>query len=234
MVRFILLSALLVVPAAHARELTALTDAEVASGLREALAQGAERAVMQLGRENGYLANPKVRIPLPDSLARVEHTLRRLGAGRYTDELITAMNRAAEASAPEAKSLLLDAVRRMTIEDATDILTGGDVAATAYFRRHTEAGLTARFQPIVKQATEQARVAEAYGKFAGRAAKYGLIRAEEADLTGYVTRKALDGLYLTIAEEERAIRQHPLEQTRKLVRIVFGSLIQPRASGKPQ
>jgi hypothetical protein len=200
-----------------------LTDAEVTRGLKEALLQGAERAVVQLGRENGFLSNAKVHIPLPDSLARLDATLRRFGASRHSEELITAMNRAAEAAVPEARGLLLEAAERMTIQDAKDILRGGDDAATVYFRKQSEAALGARFEPVVKRATEQVRLASAYNQFAGRAAKYGLIRVEDADLNGYVTRKALDGLYLTIAEEERAIRHSPMQQTRRLLRTVFGA-----------
>lgn len=209
---------------AVAETLAALSEADLTRGLKGALAQGVDHAVVQLGRENGYLSDPRVRIPLPESLARLDTTLRRFGGARRTDELITAMNRAAETAAPEARGLLQDAVKRMTIEDAREILAGGDTTATAYFRRQTESAIAARFAPVVRRATEKVRLAEAYNQYAGRALKYGLIKPDDADLSGYITRKALDGLYLTIAEEERAIRHNPARQQQPLLRAVFGSL----------
>jgi hypothetical protein len=203
----------------------ALTDAEVARGLRQALVQGAERAVLQLGRENGFLSNQAVRIPVPPSLARTDALLRKVGMRKYSDQLITAMNRAAEQAVPEARALLVEAVSRMTIADAKAILNGPEDAATQYFRRYTESALRARLQPIVRQATRRVQVAEAYSQYAGRAARFGLITKEDADLDAYVTRKALEGLYLTIAEEERAIRRNPMQQGTGLLRRVFGSLL---------
>ena len=134
-----------------------------------------------------------MRIPLPPSLARADAVLRKVGMSKYSDQLIIAMNRAAEQAVPEARALLVEAVDRMTIADAKAILTGPEDAATQYFRRHTEAALTARLQPIVQQATQRVRVAEAYNQYAGRAARFGLIKKEDADLNAYVTRKALDG-----------------------------------------
>jgi len=201
-----------------------LSDAEVARGLRQALLQGADRAVVQLGREDGFLANRAVSIPLPPSLARADALLRKVGMSKYSKQLIVAMNRAAEQAMPESRVLLIEAVERITIADAKAILTGPEDAATRYFRRSTEAALYARLLPIVQQATLRVQVAEAYGQYAGRAARFGLIRKEDADLNAYVTRKALDGLYFTIAEEERAIRRHPMRQGAELLRRTFGSL----------
>jgi hypothetical protein len=203
----------------------ALTDAEVARGLKQALIQGADRAVLQLGRENGFLANQAVRIPLPPTLARADAVLRRVRMGTYSDQLITAMNRAAEQAVPETRALLVDAVSRMTIQDAKNVLNGPQDAATQYFRRHTESALSARLHPIIRQATQRVRVAEAYSQYAGRAARFGLMKKEDADLNGYVTHKALEGLYLTIAEEEKAIRRDPLQQGTNLLRRVFGSSV---------
>lgn len=203
----------------------ALTDADVARALRQALVQGADRAVLQLGRADGFLSNKAVRIPVPPSLASTDALLRRVGMRKYSDQLITAMNRAAEQAVPEARVLLVEAVSRMSIADAKAILNGADDAATQYFRRNTETALTVRLQPIVRQATQRVQVAEAYNQYAGRAARFGLIRQEDADLDAYVTRKALDGLYVTIAEEERAIRNDPIQQSTDLLRRVFGSLV---------
>lgn len=203
-----------------------LTNAEVVRGLKQALIQGADAAVTELGREDGFLGNPRVRIPLPESLARADAFSRRVGLGRYSEQLIEAMNRAAEQAVPEARALLVEAVRQMTLDDARRMLAGPDDAATLYFRLHTEAALTARFLPVVRQATARVQLAEAYRQYAGRAARYGFMREADADLDAYVTRKALDGLYATIAEEERAIRREPLKQTALVLRRVFGTRLQ--------
>lgn len=204
----------------------ALSEREAARGLRDALVLAAEKAVSRLGQEDGFLRNEKVRIPLPDGLERLDGPLRRFGMGHYADELILTMNRAAESATPEARMLLVEAVNKMTIQDGKDLLTSGDDAATRYFRRQTEAVLSARFLIVVQRATKKVRLADAYNQFAGRGVRFGLVRAEDAKLDQYVTRKALDGLYATIADEERAIRASPLEQSQKLLRKVFGALVQ--------
>jgi hypothetical protein len=215
--------ALFLLCAAQVSAAERLTTAEVVRGLKQALVQGADLAVAELGREDGFLGNARVRIPLPESLARAEHFSRRIGMGRYSDQLIEAMNRAAEHAVAEARPLLTAAVRQMTLEDARRILAGPDDAATRYFRLHTEAQLSERFLPIVRRATAQVRLADAYRQYAGRAARYGLVREQDADLDAYVTHKALDALYATIAEEERAIRRDPLQQTAVVLRRVFGT-----------
>jgi hypothetical protein len=169
--------------------------------------------------------NEKVRIPLPPGLASADSMLHKVGLGNYSDQLVTAMNRAAEQAVPETRALLTDAVRRMSIQDAKNILTGSEDAATRYFRRHTEAALSTRLLPIGKRATARVQVAESYRQYAGRAARLGLMRREEADLDAYVTRKALEGLYATVAEEERAIRRNPLKQSAAVLQRVFGAVV---------
>lgn len=201
-----------------------ITDSEASGGLREALTQGAGRAVEMLGRKDGFLANKKVKIPLPDGLAQVEPVMRMAGRGKDFDQLVTAMNRAAEAAVPEAKTLLVDAVRQMSVEDARGILTGGDDAATRYFKSKTQARLAEKFLPVVKQSTDRLALAEQYNKLAGQAASFGLVKGEDAQIEGYVTRKALDGLYLMIGEEERAIRRNPVQAAGSLAQKVFGVL----------
>jgi hypothetical protein len=165
-----------------------------------------------------------VKIPLPDSLARTERLARRLGFGNEVDELVVAMNRAAEAAVPEARKLLLDAVKKMSVKDAKAILTGGDTAATEYFRRTMDTRLHQRFLPIVKTATEKVGVAQRYKELAEPAAAVGLLKAEHADLDGYVTRKALDGLYFMLGEEEKKIRRDPVGTGSAILRRVFGAL----------
>lgn len=194
------------------------------SALRTALDRGARAAVEQLGRENGFYGDARVKIPLPESLARAERTLRRLGMGRYADELVLAMNRAAEAAVPEARQLLVDAVKKMTVQDAKAILTGGETAGTEYFRRATAAQLQKRFLPIVRKSTARVGVAQTYNRYAQQGAALGLIREEQADLDAYVTQKALDGLFFMVGEEEKKIRQNPVQAGSDIIRKVFGAL----------
>ena len=147
--------------------LAQFTAQEQTDSLKQALTQGAETAVRNLARENGYLGNDKVRIPLPENLQKADRTMRKLGLGKYSDELITSMNRAAEAAVPEAKVLLVNAVKKMTVHDAKDILLGNDDAATQYFRRNTETALGEKFKPIVNQSMQKVSLAQTYDRFAG-------------------------------------------------------------------
>jgi hypothetical protein len=212
-----------VAPAALA-QLEGITSREAAAGLKAALETGSKAAVASLGRTDGFFANPQVKIPLPDSLQRAERAMRRFGMGRYADELVLAMNRAAEIAVLEARPLLVDSVRKMTVEDAKGILQGGDAAATAYFRRTTEAQLRKRFLPIVKQATAKVGLARQYNAYAERGVAFGLVKKEHANLDDYVTQKALDGLYVALAEEEKKIRKDPLAAGASIIRKVFGAL----------
>lgn len=208
----------------HGAGLDGLANKDAVGGLKEALTQGAEIAVASLGKSDGFLGNPKVRIPLPGNLDKAAGLMRRLGAKKQVDELETAMNRAAEAAVPEAKTLLVNSIKQMSVEDARGILTGGEDAATQYFRRTTSGALGEKFQPIVQKAIAKVKMADKYDEFAGKAAKYGLVKEKDAHLDQYVTQKALDGLYLMIAEEEKSIRQNPLGAAGGLARKVFGLL----------
>ena len=209
---------------AQAVGLTDLTSKESAAGLKEALSRGASLAVEQLGKRDGFLGDARVKILLPDSLHQVEGAMRTFGMGKQADELVEAMNRAAEAAVVEAKPILLNAVKSMSIDDAKGILAGGDDAATQYFRRTTSTPLGEKFLPIVRKATERVKLAESWDRFAGKAQRFGLVSEEDAKLDQYVTRKALDGLYLMIAEQERAIRQDPVGTGSKLLSRVFGAV----------
>jgi hypothetical protein len=205
---------------AAALDLASLTNQEASTGMRDALSQGATKAVDLLGRSGGFLDNPKVRIPLPDSLRRVESGLRLLGMQGQADELVVAMNRAAEAAVPEAKTLLVDAVKSMSVQDAKTILTGGDTSATDYFRRATSKQLTQKFLPIVSRWTEKVGLATQYNALVERGAQLGLVGKDER-IENYVTREALDGLYDTIAEQERALRRDPVGAASGAARKVF-------------
>ncbi len=219
-----LLAGLWVATSAQALSLADISGQEAGGGLKEALTQGAGKAVDLLGKSDGFLKNPKVKIPLPESMQQVEGLMRGLGMGKQADELITAMNRAAEAAVPEAKTLLVNAVKQMSVEDAKAILSGGDNAATQYFRSKTAAPLGQKFLPIVKKAIGKVKLAETYEKFAKKGAKFGLIKDKDTQLEHYVTEKALDGLYLMIAEEEKAIRTNPMGAASSLAQKVFGAL----------
>lgn len=209
---------------AWAADLSGITDREASGGLREALTLGAGRAVEVLGRKDGFLDNKKVRIPLPDGLAQAESAMRLMGRGKDLDDLVTAMNRAAEAAVPEAKVMLVDAVKEMSVDDARKILTGGDDSVTRYFKDKTQTRLTQLFLPTVKQTTDRLALADQYNKLAGQASSFGLVKSEDAQIENYVTRKALDGLYLMIGEEERAIRKNPVAAAGSLAQKVFGAL----------
>lgn len=213
----LLLSLFISFPAAAAS-----STAETASGLKEALTRGAEVAVAQLGKRDGFLGDKRVRIPLPDSVRSAEKMMRTLGAGKYADELIETMNRAAESAVVEAKPILVNAVKGMSFDDARGILTGGDDAATNYFRRTTSGDIAKKFLPIVKQATAKVQLADKYNQYAGRAAKLGLLNEKDADLDQYVTQKAMDGLFLMVAEQEKAIRKDPVSTGSALLKKVFG------------
>ncbi|MFG6447636.1 DUF4197 domain-containing protein [Roseateles sp. BYS180W] len=202
----------------------ALSETDAASGIRTALERGAESAVSLLGRTDGFLGNPRVRIELPGQLKDAARLLKATGQGKRVDDLLTAMNRAAEAAVPEAKTLLVSAVKNMSVEDGLQLLRGGDNAATRFFETKTRTPLSAKFLPIVTHATERVALADKYNAVAGKAANFGLVRSEDANLQQYVTGKALDGLYLMIGEEEKKIRQDPVGSGSALLKKVFGGL----------
>jgi hypothetical protein len=210
-------------PAAFA-QLDRITNQEAVSGLKAALEKGSQAAVAALGKTDGFFGNPQVKIPLPDSLQRAEKMMRRFGMGKQADELILTMNRAAEAAVPEARQLFVNSVKKMTVHDAKGILQGGDTAGTAYFRRTTEGELRARFLPIVKNATAKVGLAQQYNAYAEKGASLGLVKKEDANLDNYVTQKALDGLFVMVAEEEKRIRKDPVRAGTDIIKKVFGAL----------
>ena len=199
-----------------------LSESDAAVGVRTALERGAVAAVGLLGRTDGFLGNPKVRIPLPGILEDAAKLLKATGQGRRVDELVTAMNRAAEAAVPEARTLLVNAAKSITIEDALRIVRGGETSVTAYFSGKTREPLSVKFLPIVTRATEKVALADKYNAVAGRASRLGLLKAGDANLQQYVTGKALDGLYFMIGEEEKKIRRDPVGTGSAILRKVFG------------
>ena len=200
----------------------ALSELDAGSAVREALARGADSAVGLLGRPDGFLGNPQVRIPLPATLNSAASLMRTLGQGQKVDELVTTMNRAAEAAVPEARPLLANAVRSMSISDAMQIVRGGDNSVTEYFSARTRAPLTEKFLPIVTAQTQRLGLAARYDAVAGKAQAFGLVKAEDASVEQYVTRKAIDGLFLMMGEEEKRIRSDPVATGSALLKAVFG------------
>jgi hypothetical protein len=209
---------------AWALSLSDISNKDASSGLKEALAQGATQAIGSLGKADGFLGNPQVKIPLPGGLAKAESVLRMAGMGKQADELVTAMNRAAEAAVPEAKPLMLNAVKSMTVADAKGILSGGDESVTQFFKDKTSAQLTEKFLPIVKKYTANVGLAQKYNQLANRGSQLGLVKAEDANIDSYVARSALDGLYKMIAEEEKNIRANPMQAAGNMAKKVFGAI----------
>ena len=209
---------------AAAQNLAGITNQDAVQALKDALVQGSNKAVAQLSAPNGFFGNPQVKIPLPDTIRRVESGLRMLGMGRQADELVASMNHAAEMAVREATPLLVSSVKSMSVSDAKGILTGPDDAATQYFKRTTSDALTQRFLPIVKEMTAKVQLAQQYNSLAGQAAQLGLISKEDSNIDVYVTHKALDGLYLVIAEQERSIRRDPMGAATSIAKKVFSSL----------
>ncbi len=209
---------------AHALSFSDISGSDATGGLKDALIQASGAAVGKLGVADGFLGNPKVKIPLPDSMKKAEKAMRMFGMGKQADELVTRMNRAAESAVPEAKVLLVNSVKQMSVDDAKSILTGGDDSATQYFKKTTSKPLAEKFFPIVQKATENVQLAQQYNKFAEAGSKFGLVKKEQANLEQYVTQKTLDGLYLMMADEEKSIRKNPMGAASDLVKKVFGSL----------
>jgi hypothetical protein len=209
---------------ALANPLASIKPAEASAGIKAALDKGVQVAVTQLGAADGFLGNPKVRIPLPGFLADASQLLKVTGQGARVDELVTAMNRAAEAAVPLGKNLLLAAVKNMTVADATAVLTGGDDAVTRFFADKTRGPLGVQFLPVVQRATARVGLADRYNRVAGKAAGLGLIKDSEANIERYVTDKTLDGLYTVIAEQERALRANPAQAGSAILKKVFGAL----------
>ena len=210
--------------AGAANPLATLSNQEASSGLKAALDAGSAAAVAKLGVENGFLNNDKVKIKLPGILEQARPLLKMTGRGQQLDDLVVSMNRAAESAVPLAKPMLLDAVKSMSVTDAKNILSGGETSVTDFFRQKTSAPLAVKFLPIVKSVTDRSGLASKYNSTMSQIGKSGLLPQQQATVEGYVTDRALDGLYLMIEEEEKAIRSNPLGYGSKIIGKVFGSL----------
>jgi hypothetical protein len=201
-----------------------LSETDAASGVRSLLERGAVSAIGLLGKNDGFLGNPLVRIPMPGYLQDAAKLLKAVGQQKRIDALVLAMNRAAEAAVPEAKTLLVGAVKAMSVEDALQVVRGGDNSVTEFFSTKTREPLGLSFLPIVTKATEKVSLADKYNSIAGKAASLGFVKKEDANIQEYVTGKALDGLFLMIGEEERKIRKDPVATGSAILKKVFGAL----------
>ncbi len=208
-------------PEAHA---ASLSETDAATGIRSLLERGAMSAIGLLGKNDGFLGNPLVRIPMPGYLNDAAKLLKTFGQQKRVDALVLAMNRAAEAAMPEAKTLLVGAVKSMSVEDALQVVRGGDNSVTEFFSGKTREPLGTTFLPIVTKATEKVSLADKYNSLAGKAASFGFVKPEDANIQQYVTTKALDGLFLMIGEEERKIRKDPVATGSAILKKVFGAL----------
>ncbi len=219
-----LVSASLTATTVLAFSLSDLSNQDASAGLKAALEKGSVAAVGKLGVENGFLNNDKVKIGLPGMLEQARPLLQMTGYGQKLDELVVSMNRAAESAVPLARPLLLNAVKSMSVTDAKNILTGGDTSVTDFFRGKTAAQLGVKFLPVVKQVTDRAGLSAKYNNVMGQVSKFGVVPQEQSTVEGYVSQRALDGLYYMIGEEEKAIRRDPIGSGSKIIGKVFGVL----------
>jgi len=201
---------------------TELSEAKIGSGLKEALKVGTENAVKLTGKTDGYFLNEAIKIVMPEKLQKVEKGLRLVGYGPQVDEFVLSMNRAAERAAPAGKQIFWDAIGEMTIADAKKILSGDETAATDYFKGKTTDRLTTAFKPVVDKAMNEVGVTRQYKELVGRYEGIPFVKKETFDIDGYVVTKALDGLFYTIAEEEKKIRKDPAARVTDLLKEVFG------------
>jgi len=195
---------------------------KIASGLKEALQVGTKNTVAKVGVTDGYFANEAIKILMPEKLRPLEKGMRMLGKGPEIDSFVLAMNRAAEKAAPGARSIFIDAISAMSFEDAKGILTGGDTAATAYFRDKTSGKLRDAFQPVVESSMGQVGVVQKYEALSKKFESIPFAKKEMFDINGYVVGKSLDGLFLVLGEEEKKIRTNPAAQITPLLKQVFG------------
>jgi hypothetical protein len=198
-----------------------LSESEIVDGLKQALEIGTEKAVRLVSKENGFMRNPKIKIPLPENMKKAESVLRNIGFGSKVDEFELSMNRAAERAAPKAKRIFWDAIKNMSFSDARKLLDGPDDAATQYFKDNTSTQLNQAFKPIVNQAMSEVGVTQAYQSVDRTIQALPYIQALSLDLDKYVTDKALDGLFMMLADEERKIRQDPAARVTDLLKKVF-------------
>jgi hypothetical protein len=199
-----------------------LTTAEVAEGLKEALINGISKGADQVSQLEGYFKNPEIKIPFPPDVKKVENTLRDIGLGSEVDKFIMTLNRGAEDAAKEAKPIFISAIKSMTIDDAWGILKGEQDAATQYLKRTTSAQLKEKFKPVIQNSLSKVNATKYYSDLVTRYNKIPMVEKVNPNLDEYATDKAIDGLFLMIAKEEKNIREDPVARTTDLLKKVFG------------
>lgn len=202
---------------------SSLSEDKVIAGLKQALNQGIDKSVKQLGKKNGFLNDARVKIPMPSSLKKIDKGLRKVGQKKVADKFINTMNHAAEKAVPKTTDILVSAVKSMTLKDALKILKGEPDAATQYFKRNSQTKLRSAIKPIVVKSTSSVGLTDAYKKMmkkAGFLSKY--VDKDSLDIDQYITNKAIDGLFIKIAVEEKRIRKDPVARTTELLKDVFG------------
>jgi hypothetical protein len=228
LIEFALASAVLLVlpPRVHALSLADLSDKDADTGLKAALERGATIAVSLLGKQDGFWANDQVRIPLPDWIKKFERAIKVIGKGKDIEAMKIGVNRAAEQAVPQAKALLVAAVKGMSVQDARKILSGGDNSVTKFFQEKTEASLAQKFLPVVSGVTSRIGLAQQYNSLAEQVQQTGLVilAPDQQRVESHVTKKALDGLYFMIGEEEKKIRKDPVGTGSDILKRVFGAI----------
>lgn len=199
-----------------------LTTAEVAEGLKEALINGISKGSDQVSQLDGYFKNPEIKIPFPPDVKKVENTLRDIGLGSEVDKFIVTLNRGAEDAAKEAKPIFISAIKSMTIDDAWGILKGNQDAATQYLKRTTSAQLKEKFKPVIQNSLNKVNATKYYSDLVTRYNKIPTVEKVNPNLDDYATDKAIEGLFLMIAKEEKTIREDPVARTTDLLKKVFG------------
>lgn len=200
------------------------TAAEVTKALKEALQQGATKGATQVSQLDGYFKNPEIKIPFPPDVQLVETKMRALGMGKQVDEFVVSLNRAAEDAAKQAAPIFVSAIQKMTIEDAYAVLKGEPDAATQYLSRTTTPQLKEKFMPIVKSSLDKVNATRYYADLIGYYNRVPFVQKVNPDLNGYATDKAIQGLFVMIAKEEKNIRKDPLARTTDLLKKVFSSV----------
>jgi hypothetical protein len=200
-----------------------LTTAEVADGLKEALIKGISTGSDLVSQLDGYFKNPEIKIPFPPEVKKVEDKLRQIGFGGEVDKFVMQLNRGAEDAAKEAKPIFITAIRSMTIQDAWAILRGQDDAATQYLKRTTSEQLKSKFKPVIQNSLNKVNATKYYGDIVNRYNQLPLVQKVNPNLDDYATDKAIEGLFLMIAKEEKNIRENPIARTTELLKKVFGA-----------
>jgi hypothetical protein len=201
-----------------------ISNQDAVAGLKSALDSSTAKAIGQLAVENGFWNNAKVKIPLPEYLEKASGLMKTMGMGKQVDDLHLQINRAAEKAVGEAKPIFINAIKSMSVQDAKGIITGGQDSGTQYFKNKTTDTLRGKFLPVVTSVTQRIGLAQKYNEVAGRGAQFGLVKGDDTKVETYVTRRALDGLFVMMADEEKAIRADPVGKGTSIVQKVFGAL----------